>query len=144
MAVTLSLSSFQKVRDGIFRDDTGAYLITDVERVQAEHEGHIQQLHTREMKLDTLGVFPLAKEALPLLDEKPVLDGTPLVLAALLKKSQIPIFTDSSARMAYIPPAGASICRYFFDLWRRSEAQSEKDEDQVVGGFVVLMSYAGG
>ncbi len=135
-------SDLLPVRAAVHRDAAGGYLINDIARIRAEYDGKIQQLNTREMKLDTLGVFPLAKDALPLMSRKLHFDGKDLSIDPLFAKSQIPIYSDQKSTCAYIPSEGANICRYFHDLWRL-DTEPEQDSDAVLAGFAILASYAG-
>ncbi|MBL8034343.1 MAG: hypothetical protein JNJ69_11610, partial [Leptospiraceae bacterium] len=101
------------LQNGVYRDASGGYLITNIATIRTEFEGKIQQLSTREMKLETLGVFPLAKDALPLLDKTLSYEGVTLTINPLFRKSQIPLYADAQSGYAYIPAEGANICRYF-------------------------------
>lgn len=130
------------LRPGVHRDSAGGYLIDDIAKIRAEFEGKIQQLNTREMKLDTLGVFPLAKTAQPLMTRTLNFEGKVLVINPLFAKSQIPIYGDQKSTYAYIPSEGANICRYFHDLWRL-DTNPDLDNDAVLAGFAILASYAG-
>lgn len=137
-------SELVPVRPGVHRDSAGGYLIDDIGKIRTQFEGKIQQLNTREMKLDTLGIFPLANDALPLMERSLKFDGKDLVINALFVKSQIPIYGDSKSTCAYIPFEGANICRYFHDLWRLDAGPDQHDEnDAVLAGFAILASYAG-
>ncbi|MFO1527474.1 MAG: hypothetical protein U1F16_16000 [Turneriella sp.] len=135
-------SEMKELQTGVFRDAAGGYLITDIATIRKNFDGRIQQLNTREMKLDTLGVFPLSKDALPLLEKKVSHAGNDLTIHPLLKNSRIPIYADSASVCAYIPAEGANICRYFHDLWRLDETNLQESE-AVLAGFALLASYAG-
>ncbi len=135
-------SELVELRPGVYRDGAGGYLITDIGKIRAEFEGKIQQLNTREMKLETLGVFPLGEDALPLMARSLPFEGKDLLINPLFAKSQIPIYADQKSTCAYIPPEGANICRYFHDLWRL-DAGNAHDNDEVLAGFAILASYAG-
>lgn len=135
-------SELVPLRPGVHRDSAGGYLIDDIAKIRATFEGKIQQLNTREMKLDTLGVFPLAKDALPLMERTLNFEGKVLVINPLFAKSQIPIYGDQKSTCAYIPAEGANICRYFHDLWRL-DTNPDHDNDAVLAGFAILASYAG-
>lgn len=135
-------SDLVQVRPGVHRDTAGGYLIDDIAKIRAEFEGKIQQLNTREMKLDTLGIFPLAQDALPLMSRTLQYNGKMLSINPLFVKSQIPIFGGTESACVYIPPEGANICRYFHDLWKL-DSESEQENDAVFAGFSILASYAG-
>ena len=126
----------------MFKDSTEGYLITDLPAIRREFEGRIQQLQTREMKLETLGIFPLPKQALPLMTRKLNHAGLELVINPLFMRSQIPIFADEASTCAYIPAEGTHICRYFYDLWHTDSAGATPG-DPILEGFAVLASYAG-
>jgi hypothetical protein len=140
-------SLMKNVRSHVFEDAANGYFIADIPAIRAEFDGKIQQLHTREMKLDTLGVFPLAKTSLPLLEKIIVFEGRKLFVPALFAKSQIPIFAHAGngpegSQYAYISAEGASICRYFFELWQQDDVETTELET-IVQGFAILASYAG-
>lgn len=135
-------SDLVPVRPAVHRDKAGGYLIDDIGKIRAEFDGKIQQLNTREMKLDTLGIFPLAKDALPLMSRSLKFEGKDLVINPLFARSQIPIYGDLKSTCAYIPAEGANICRYFHDLWRL-DSEPDQESDAVLAGFAILASYAG-
>ena len=142
MKSPLDSSNLVSVRPGVFRDSAGGYLIDDIVKIRREFDGKIQQINTREMKLDTLGVFPLASDAMHLMNRSLQFNGKDLIINPLFAKSQIPIYGDAASTYAYIPPEGTNICRYFHDLWRL-DADSALDADTVLAGFAILASYAG-
>lgn len=144
MTEVIDPSHFTRLRDGVLKDSAEGYFIEDIKTIKAEFEGKIQQINTREMKLETLGVFPLPTESLPLLKAGHTYAGIKLQVPPLFLQSQIPIYADTAGKYAYIPQAGANICRYFYELWRLSETEDNADGDDVLlGGFAVLLSYAG-
>lgn len=137
-------NDLKKIREGIFNAPGNAYFICDLALLKTEYNGRIQQLNTREMKLDTLGVFPLPKAALPLLDTAVRYENHRLEISPLFVKSQIPIYSEPTGRYAYIPAEGANICRYFYELWLPTEEESNEDtHETVIAGFMILASYAG-
>lgn len=135
-------SNLSLVGPDVYRDASGGYLIDDIGKIRAEFDGRIQQLNTREMKLDTLGIFPLAKDAIYLLTKSMKYGEKALVINPLFAKSQIPIYADVNSTCAYIPSEGANICRYFHDLWRLDTGNIQ-DPEAVLAGFAILASYAG-
>jgi len=147
MAIHVDAGKLSRVTDFVFKTPDGGYLIRDTRKVVSANDGRIQKLHTREMKLETLGIFPLPTAALPLLKESVTFEGEKLEVSPLFLRSQIPVFARGI--FAYIPPEGANICRYFFDLWRLPEEIDETPEDvadadaEVIQGFAILASYAG-
>lgn len=144
MEFVVAPSDLTKIREGIFTAPGGAYFIANLGLLKAEFNGRIQQLHTREMKLDTLGIFPLPQNALPLLGADVRYEGNKLAVSPLFLKSQIPIYADAGGKYAYIPAEGANICRYFYELWLPPGDESGDDAHEIVlSGFMVLASYAG-
>lgn len=142
MKSPLDGSELKQIRAHLYEDSAHGYVITDIGTVKKQYEGQVQALQTQEMKLDTLGVFPLAKPSLPLLEKELSFGGTSLTVIPLFRKSQIPLFSDASGKQAYIPSEGANICRYIYDLWKLDE-EPVSDTDAVLGGFAILASYAG-
>lgn len=142
MKSPLDASTLRQIREGLYEDASHGYLITDTAAVRSQYEGQIQQLNTREMKLATLGVFPLAEVSLPLLSRTLAYDGVNLTVPELFKSSQIPVFAGAGGKIAYIPAEGANICRYFHDLWKLDEGETD-EVTAVISGFAVLASYAG-
>jgi hypothetical protein len=142
MPLNPDTSNLHSVADFASRDTASGYFIHDVTKARAAFEGNIQQLNTREMKLTSLGVFPLQSDALHLLAEKVTYEGKTLEVPAIFRDSQIPIFAAPGSNVAYISPAGANICRYFHELWRTDDAEVEADRE-VLSGFAILASYAG-
>ena len=133
-----------QIRPEVFKDAADGYVIANIPRIRAEFNGRVQQLNTREMKLETLGVFPLAITSLPLLKQETEYNGKKLTINPLFARSQIPIYSDAEGKYAFIPPEGANICRYFFELWQLPEAETEPGPDEaVIAGFAILASYAG-
>lgn len=135
-------STLKKIADYASRDATNGYLIHNVAATRSAFDGSIQQINTREMKLTSLGVFPLQSDAIHLLSEKVTYLGSELSVPPIFKDSHIPIFAAQGSNTAYIPPAGANICRYFNELWRTDEAEVDADHE-VLSGFAILASYAG-
>lgn len=133
-------SPLKEIGTGIFQDNSNGYLLTNPAAVRQQYENHGETLATQEIKLDNLGVFPLAKASLPLLNRELQFNGQILRVVPLLRQSQIPIFSSSDAQVIYIPPEGAAICRYFHELWRSDHAE---EQDPVLSGFAVIASYAG-
>lgn len=142
MKSPLDSSELKSVRKHLYGDSMHGYAITDVAEIKKQYEGQVQALQTQEMKLDTLGIFPLAKSSIPLLERQLSFEGTLLRVVPLFRNSQIPLFSDESGKQAYIPPEGANICRYIYDLWKLDEIPVS-DTDAVLGGFAILASYAG-
>lgn len=137
-------AGLKNILPAVFQDTAGGYVIDDVNAVKTVFSGHLHQLNTQEMKLDTLGVFPLANASLPLLDQTMTYKGKKLEITPLLKKSRIPIYGGGAANCAYIPPEGASICRYFYELWHTANDENAvSDHEEVAAGFAILASYAG-
>jgi hypothetical protein len=144
MQTAITITGLSKIREGIFTAAGGAYLLSDIPALRAEFDGRIQRLNTREMKLDTLGIFPLPQNAIPLLKQTAEYDGKKLEISPIFLKSQIPIYADASGTYGYIPAEGAQICRYFYELWTTHEEETSADQhDIVIGGFTILASYAG-
>ncbi|GAB4442470.1 MAG: hypothetical protein OHK0011_24870 [Turneriella sp.] len=135
-------SQLKPATDHVFLDSSGGYLITNPAAVRRRFETTGRESNTREIKLENLGVFPLSRDALPILQKELVHDGVKLSILPLLKKSQIPLFSSADAQLVYIPPAGCAICRYFHELWT-NDAEQDKAVDPVLSGFAVLASYAG-
>jgi hypothetical protein len=135
-------SELKPATDHVFVDSSGGYLITNPAAVRRRFETTGRDSNTREIKLENLGVFPLSKDALPLLQKELTHNGVALSILPLLKKSQIPLFSSADAQIVYIPPAGCAICRYFHELWT-SETEPSEAVDPVLSGFAVLASYAG-
>ncbi len=142
MALTPDVTGLQRITAFASRDGAAGYLIHNIAEARVAFDGAIQQLNTREMKLTSLGVFPLQKEAMPLLAETVIIDGKKLTVPPIFKESQIPVFAAAELNIAYISPAGASICRYFYELWRTNDTEIDPDQ-QVLSGFAILASYAG-
>ena len=142
MPITPDASGLQRITAFASRDAASGYWIHNVAEARVAFDGAIQQLNTREMKLTSLGVFPLQSEAMPLLSETVSIEGKILTVPPIFKESQIPVFAAAAHNVAYISPAGASICRYFYELWRTSDTEIDPDE-QVLSGFAILASYAG-
>ncbi len=144
MQAVITITGLQKIREGIFTAAGGAYLLSDIPALRAEFDGRIQRLNTREMKLDTLGIFPLPQTAVPLLKQTAEYDGKKLEISPILLKSQIPIYADASGKYGYIPAEGAHICRYFYELWAMPDEEvTENPHEIVIAGFTILASYAG-
>lgn len=135
-------SEMQPLTDYVYADSSGGYLITNPSAVRRRFEASGRETNTREIKLENLGVFPLASDALPLLQKELRHDGTVLSILPLLRKSQIPLFSSADAQLVYIPAAGCAICRYFHELWS-SEGEIADSADPVLSGFAVIASYAG-
>ena len=135
-------SPLKPVSDHVYQDSSGGYLLTNPGAVRRRFEAAGRDSSTREIKLENLGVFPLAGDALPLLQKELQHDGKQLSILPLLKKSQIPLFSSPDAQLVYIPPAGCAICRYFHELWT-SDSDETETTDTVLSGFAVLASYAG-
>jgi hypothetical protein len=135
-------STLKKISDYASRDATNGYLIHDVAATRTAFNGSIQQINTREMKLTSLGVFPLQDDALHLLSENITYLGAKLSVPTIFRESNIPIFAAQGSNTAYISPAGANICRYFYELWRTDEGEIDADHE-VLSGFAILASYAG-
>jgi hypothetical protein len=133
-------TSLKPISEHIFQDESEGWFLTNLAAIREKFDGKIQQLNTREMKLDTLGEFPLAKNSLPLLQRKLMHEGIELTVNEMFARSHIPIYSDKSGSLAYIPTEGANICRYFYDLWR---FEDDIETDPVIAGFAVLASYAG-
>ncbi|AFM14588.1 hypothetical protein [Turneriella parva] len=142
MAITPEASSLHRITTFASRDASAGYVIHDIAAARTAFDGAIQQLNTREMKLDSLGVFPLQKDAQHLLDETVSLEGKMLKVPPIFRESHIPIFATAGQNIAYISPAGANICRYFHELWRMHETELDADQE-VFSGFAILTSYAG-
>lgn len=142
MSIQVESSTLQRVTDFASRDSAAGYFINNIAQARSAFDGTIQQLNTREMKLTSLGVFPLQNESLHLLNETVTFDGKTLSVPSIFKESNIPVFAATGHNIAYISPAGASICRYFHELWRMSETELDADQE-VLSGFAVLASYAG-
>lgn len=137
-------AGLKKILPAVLQDAAGGYVIDDIHAVKTAFTGHLHQLNTQEMKLDTLGVFPLPNTSLPLLDQTITYKGKKLEITPLLKKSRIPVYGDGAANYAYIPPEGASICRYFYELWHTANEDTRvSDHEEVAAGFAILASYAG-
>lgn len=126
----------------VYQDTIGGYLITDTRAMRRNLNTPELDLHTREMRLDNLGIFPLAKNSLSLLERTLTWEDKKMHIEPLLKKSQIPIFTTEDHVAAYIPPEACAICRYFYELWTSSEKPTS-EVDPVLAGFAILASYAG-
>jgi len=124
-------------------DTSKGVLISEIAALKTRFEGKIQKLNTQEVKLDSLGSFPLPKEAKGLLEATVTQGGLTLAVPEILKKSQIPIFTDPDRKLAFISAEGKSICRYFFDLWRLDSEEDLSENDEILAGFTILASYAG-
>jgi len=135
-------SPLKPVTDHVYQDSSGGYLLTNPGAVRRRFEAGGRDSNTREIKLENLGVFPLAGDALPLLQKELQHDGKQLSILPLLKKSQIPLFSSADAQLVYIPPAACAICRYFHELWD-SDSEETETADTVLSGFAILASYAG-
>lgn len=135
-------SELKPATDHVFVDGSGGYLITNPAAVRQRFEPAGRDSNTREIKLENLGVFPLAKDALPLLQKQLQHDGRTLTVLPLLRKSQIPLFSSPDAAIVYVPAAACAICRYFHELWTNDNEPGEQAEP-VLSGFAVLASYAG-
>ncbi|MFZ5627501.1 MAG: hypothetical protein ACOY5B_00115 [Spirochaetota bacterium] len=135
-------SELKPATDHVFVDSSGGYLITNPAAVRRRFEAAGRDSNTREIKLENLGVFPLAQDALPLLQKELLHNGKALTILPLLRKSQIPLFSSPDAQLVYIPAAGCAICRYFHELWT-SDGELTDSADHVLSGFAVLASYAG-
>lgn len=135
-------SELKPATDHVYQDSSGGYLITNPAAVRRRFEAAGRDSNTREVKLENLGVFPLAKDALPLLQKELRHAETTLTILPLLRKSQIPLFSSADAQLVYIPAAGCAICRYFHELWT-SDSELSEAADPVLSGFAVLASYAG-
>ncbi len=142
MPLSPDTSTLQKITGYASRDAANGYVIHDITAARAAFDGSIQQINTREMKLTSLGVFPLQSDALHLLSEEVTYLGKKLIVPAIFKDSQIPIFAAPGSNTAYVSPAGANICRYFHELWRTEEVDVDADRE-VLSGFAILASYAG-
>lgn len=142
MPTQVDSSASQRITDFASRDAANGYIIHDIAQARSAFEGNIQQLNTREMKLTSLGVFPLQSDAMHLLSESVFCEGKSLAVPTIFKDSQIPVFAAPGANIAYVPAAGANICRYFHELWRTDEAEIDADSE-VLSGFAILASYAG-
>lgn len=133
-------SPLQELATGVFQDKSNGYLLTNLSAVRQRYERQGEILTTKEIKLDNLGVFPLAKSSLPLLERELEFHGKILRVVPLLRQSQIPIFSSADAQIIYIPPEAAAICRYFHELWHSDHST---ETDPVLSGFAVIASYAG-
>jgi hypothetical protein len=135
-------SELKPVTDDVFQDDSGGYFITNPAAVRRRFPADGYDSNTHEVKLENLGIFPLAKDALPLLQKVLMHDGITLTILPLLQKSQIPLFSSADGHLVYIPPAACAICRYFHELWNGNNEQTDAVVP-VLSGFSVLASYAG-
>lgn len=143
MVSPFDASALTEVEQGIYLDKAQGFLITNVAQLKERFEGKIQKLQTQEMKLESLGSFPLPKEALPLMTRVLRHEGIDLVVPEILRKSHIPIFADATKQVAYLSAEGKNICRYFFDLWRLTDDIADSENDEILAGFTILASYSG-
>jgi len=142
MKSPLDASPLTAVREFIFADALGGYLITNPRAIKQQYATADRSVSTREIKLGNLGLFPLADASLALLDKTLQFENKKLSIEPLLQKSQIPIYASADRDIVYIPPEGSAICRYFHELWA-SAADDISDVDAVLSGFATLASYAG-
>ncbi|MBS0618524.1 MAG: hypothetical protein JSR44_10060 [Spirochaetes bacterium] len=142
MKSPLDGSPLTRVREFIFTDTAGGYLITNPRAIKQQFAIVDQSVSTREIKLGNLGLFPLADASLALLDKTLQYENKNLSIEPLLQKSQIPIYASADRDIVYIPPEGSAICRYFHELWANADDDTT-DVDAVFSGFATLASYAG-
>jgi hypothetical protein len=135
-------SQLKRVADHVYQDNSGGFFITDPDAIRQRFMGSGPGSGTREIKLQNLGVFPLAADQLPLLQRELEYEGSRLAIPALLKESQIPLFSSTDGQLVYIPPAACAICRYFHELWQTG-TDDAAGFVPVLSGFAVLASYAG-
>lgn len=135
-------SKLHEVSEHVFQDGSGGYLLTNPSAIKKMYENFLQVTNTQEVQLSNLGVFPLAKQSLQLLNQSLAYESQTLTIEPILQKSQIPLFASNDRRTVYIPAEGAAVCRYFHDLW----AQESGEEDSLkatLAGFAVIASFAG-
>lgn len=145
-SVKMNSEDFREVSSGLVREhkENATWWIPDINQLYTTQEN---AKRTKEIYLHNLGHFPSAEPVTELMEQSVFIDGTELRVPDFLKESHIPAFYSLDGNSAWLSLPALAAARYIYSLWEIRFFEREQvntDEEEILSGFFIIHSFAGG